>query len=264
MTEEIERVETTEIEIEREEQLKADLTKALIDEIIARKNEIALNITRIGQVLSRIQEEKLFKYCGADTFEEFCGFPEISLSTSTAQLYMKIFRMYIRQLGYDPEYIATIEVGKLNIINSRVSKYPEEAEEWLHKAQHLSQSDLINEVREIDGKPPMLMQARDVKNKEELFKFDDYVEFVKNHGCILRDCNDKSGVSDPHHFPRTKGAGAPDHHVIPLCRRHHTQWQNYPIDFLNTYRDDIFEYFYDTFAKAFAFFNNFVKEIKDE
>ena len=78
------------------------------------------------------------------------------------------------------------------------------------------------------------------------FDVEDYVEFVRNHPCLI--CGD---TAEPHHFPRTVGAGAKEHEVIPLCRACHTEAHDDPIDFLIMYKYKLFIYFYNMFKNCF-------------
>ncbi len=79
-----------------------------------------------------------------------------------------------------------------------------------------------------------------------------YYEYIRRHGCVLCDPPNKDDVVDPHHFPKTRGAGAKDWHVIPLCRKHHSLWQNDPVELWRTEKDKIAAYLYDTILALFT------------
>jgi len=86
-------------------------------------------------------------------------------------------------------------------------------------------------------------------NKDLLKK---YHEYIRRHGCVLCKKPNKEEIVDPHHFPHTKGAGGKDWHVIPLCRAHHQMWQSDSIGLLETEKDRIFSYLYDTIWALFG------------
>jgi hypothetical protein len=73
-----------------------------------------------------------------------------------------------------------------------------------------------------------------------------YIEYTKNSLCVIGGCMSKV---DPDHFPRTTGAGALSHEVIPLCRVHHTERHDKAFDWWCTTgwnnRVNIFKHFYD-------------------
>lgn len=73
-----------------------------------------------------------------------------------------------------------------------------------------------------------------------------YIEYTKMSKCVIGGCKEKV---DPDHFPRTTGAGAEAHEIIPLCREHHTERHDDPFKWwCNTGWDNrvnIFKHFYD-------------------
>lgn len=73
-----------------------------------------------------------------------------------------------------------------------------------------------------------------------------YIEYTKNSKCVIGGCNEKV---DPDHFPRTTGAGALAHEIIPLCHEHHSVRHHDPFLWWRTTgwdnRVNIFKHFYD-------------------
>jgi hypothetical protein len=232
---------------------KAERAYALYSELLARKRETAFGMIRLGEILSTIQAEKLYELMDCKTFEEFCGMPEVGFARSTVRLFITIYRLYIEKLGFDPKFISQIDVSKLQIINHRVADNPREAPELLHKAMHLSKSDLRDELRAMDGKPPKDI-TREVSDVG-LIDYDTYEKFVKAHPCVV--CQSRN--VDAHHFPKTKGAGAGPYELIPLCRSCHSTYHNDPVDFIIGNDSLIFKYFYDTILKAYKIINNVIK-----
>jgi len=118
--------------------------------------------------------------------------------------------------------------------------------DWLDKAMVLSESDLINEVREALNKPPMLPKPKEEESVYP-FSYEEYYAFVKAHPCLLH----PDRPSDPAHFPKTRGAGAPKEWVIPLCRECHRYQEDNQYDFLWLNTERIFEYFYKNMLEAY-------------
>lgn len=119
--------------------------------------------------------------------------------------------------------------------------------EWLDKAKTLSDSDLINELREFKHLPPKEYQPKP-SGRPDLFDFDDYESFVKAFGCIFHP--GRKAVRA--HFPRTAGAGTVEvpEDFIPLCTGCHDLYHHDPVDFTMTYLNQIMKYFYN-FRNAF-------------
>jgi len=221
-------------------------------EILARTIITANNLLELGKLFKTIRDEKLYKLLGAETFGEYIGYPEISFGRSTIYSFIHVYELFVLKLKYPPERLSKIGHRRLQIITPVLNKEGNQDEEWcdatfwLDNAEVLSESDLINEVRRVQGKPEMIPKPKEVENVYP-FDFKTYLDFVKGSPCII--CNNPK--SDAHHFPRTKGAGAEDTHAIPLCRECHSEAQRDTFDYLWLYKDKIFTYFYDTFLKCF-------------
>lgn len=223
-------------------------------EVLARTYIVAGHMVELGKLFKTIRDEKLYKLLGADTFDEYCGFTEVSFGRSTIYSFIKIYELYVLKLGYDQVKLSKIGHRKLQIISKTVGiivsltpDYPVFTDDWLEKAELLSESDLINEVRRAQNKPEMIPKPKEVENVYP-FNFDSYLDFVKSHPCIV--CPEEE--SDPAHFPRSKGAGGQDTHRIPLCRKCHTEFHKDPFDFLWLYKDKVFEYFYKNILEAYS------------
>ena len=216
-------------------------------EIINRTISTANNMLELGKLFKIMRDEKLYQYTDSEckTFEEYLAWDEVAFGRSTVFSFIHVYELYVLKLGYDVEFLAGIGHKRLQRINPVVEKDPVE---WIFKAKTLSPSDLRNEVRVAQGKEEIENEVKE--NEIQIYEFKSYLEFIKAHPCII--CGSR-GV-DAHHFPRTRGAGGKDFHRIPLCRKCHTLYHKDPFDFKHLYEDQIFEYFYDTFKKAFALF----------
>ena len=231
------------------DEIKLTKAEGCHKEILARTIITANNLLELGKLFKAIRDEKLYKLLGAETFGEYIGYPEISFGRSTIYSFIHVYELFVLKLGYNPEILSKIGHRKLQIITPVVKIHDNDDKKhgWLISAQVLSESDLINEVRRVQGKPEMLPKPKEV---EETYPFDQrsYLEFVKSHRCII--C--RSPESEAHHFPRTKGAGEPNTHRIPLCRKCHSEAHQDPFDFLWLHKERIFNYFYTIALQAFS------------
>lgn len=211
-------------EIDQEKLSKAE---ELHKEVLARTYLTAHSLLELGKLFKTIRDEKLYVLLGADTFNEYCGFPEISFGRSTIYSFIHTYELYVLKLEVLPEYLSKVGHRKLQIISPLVE---DDTNQWLEYAYVLSESDLINEVRRAQGKPEMLPKPKEDEDVYP-FSFNNYKEFVVNSPCCV--CG-HSPPSEPAHFPRTRGAGGEEvkEHIIPLCHECHIGRQHAdPFDF---------------------------------
>lgn len=227
-------------EINPDEQNRAE---SVHKEILVRTAITANNLIELGKLFKEVRDKKLYKLLGAETFGEYCGFPEISFGRSTIYSFIHVYELFVLELDTSPNILAKIGHRKLQIISSVVKKREvvAEAGDWLSRALHLSESDLINEVRSAQGKKEMLPAPKEVKNAE-YYKFNrtGYVAFVTQSPCILH----PDRKSENAHFPRTKKRGAEYWEIIPLCHSCHMVSHQDTFDFLWLNRVKIFKWFY--------------------
>lgn len=141
-----------------------------MDDKIVRTNEVALDIldqlhslmfnqavmfVEMGRLLLIIKEQKLYELMGNGGYESFPMFlanPDIGLKPSTAYAYIKIYKTYIRKLGYSQDEVAEIPFTKLQLLATKVDlEEKEEADEWMQKAKTLGTKDFQTELDEYVG-----------------------------------------------------------------------------------------------------------------
>lgn len=217
-------------------------------EVLNRTMVTTGHLIELGRLFKTIRDEKLYRMLGAETFQEYCAFPEIHYARTTIYSFIGIYELYCLKYGYSPKLLVEIGHHALQLIKPIMKvEDTDNTTEWMHKAKTLSESDLINEIRKYQGKPEMMPKPKEEKDVYP-FSFTEYMDFVKAHPCIT--CDEEE--SDPAHFPRSKGAGGKDTHRIPLCRGCHALFHQDPFDFLWLHKDKIFDYFFDMFLKSFA------------
>jgi hypothetical protein len=106
-----------------------------------------------------------------------------------------------------------LDIGMTNLEEARkaIKQEPDKLEYWINQARELSPSDMINTVRELHNKPPLVpkQQTRTVS-----LNFTSFKEWVKGQKCL--EC---SAPATPHHWPRTDKMGGK--FMVPLCDKHH-------------------------------------------
>lgn len=217
-------------------------------EILERKSRIARDFIELGKLFKDVRDQKLYEILDYETFNTFIGAPEIAFSRSTVYSLIDIYELFVIESNIEQDRLVKIPWSKLNMIKGQYKKTRDE--DLLFKAETLSQKDLIDEIRLLEGKESKeYTSPKEEKPTLEITDFQSYEAFVKEYGCVL--CGKEN--PDAHHFPKTKGAGAPAHWVIPLCRECHTLYQNQLETFLTTYRNKIFQYFYDIILSIFKY-----------
>jgi len=221
-------------------------TKELVDvpDIFGelKKFHCMLNYSYIhaGDILDQILSTKAYTSLGHKSFASFLSDPEYGFPKSTAYLYIMVYRFYCLELGMTEEELMGIDITRLRDLVPVIRKYPDTKGEWIDKAKALGKIDFINEIRnskklpDLDFMPPM------PDEEEVLVVTSTYTELCKAAPCAI--CGKRP--VDFHHFPRTRGAGADDDKVIPLCRSCHIEFHQHPKEMLWTYREKIFDWFY--------------------
>lgn len=225
-----------------------DKAEVYHQEILNRTFVTTGHLIELGRLFKTIRDEKLYKMLGAETFQEYCAFPEIHYARTTIYSFIGIYELYCLKYGYSPKLLVEIGHHALQLIKPIMKiEDTDNTMEWMHKAKTLSESDLINEIRKYQGKPEMVPKPKEESDVQP-FSYKEYLEFVKAHPCII--CNEKE--VDNAHFPRPKSTGGRDTDCIPLCRKCHSASHSDLYDWLWLNKDKVFRYFYDMFLKSFA------------
>jgi hypothetical protein len=154
-------------------------------EAIARlKQTLEDNFVSLGELLSRIKRKKTYKAKGYKDFKEFIE-TEFQLSNSFANKLISIYELYIEDLDVDEKSVKEIGLDKLNMIKPLVKDAAfSETEEWLKKAESLTNSKLRDEVKTVREK-------KKEKNMKEIFT-EQYVErMVTYFNCSRKELDFK-------------------------------------------------------------------------
>lgn len=138
----------------------ADRAHEVLAEIAALGQQMTLRALRIGQLLAEVKADGLYRACGCDTFEDFCGLPEVGIGRTQAYRLMQIAGMVASLVppvgpeGLAEHYaqLAAIGVKKLHQLVPLLREHPEQAAERLDQAEALSSSALRSEIEAAQGK----------------------------------------------------------------------------------------------------------------
>lgn len=114
-------------------------------ETMALKSELEMSYLQLGQRLGRIVIEKMYEP-NYETFDEFLE--EIKLSRATASKLINVYSKFIFEFKIRPQLLA--EAGGWSKV-AEILPFAEnksQAEAWLQKAKHITQSDLRKEIKE--------------------------------------------------------------------------------------------------------------------
>jgi len=207
--------------------------------IVANRKTITANYIELGKLFKQVRDEKIYKTLGHDTMASFVADGSISFSQSRVRQLIHTYELFIEKLKMNPDDLSLVSSGRLVIISPVVSGDPDE---WMAKAVVLSRSDLINEVREAQGKAPMLPAVvPEVAELRGIYTPQQYADLVTAQACL------ECGARPPSmkaHFPVTKGAGAVEFWVIPLCNTCHSEYHLDPLAWARTYQRKWAGWFY--------------------
>jgi len=99
----------------------------------------------LGFVLAQIKNNQLYKQMGDggfDTWRSFLANPEINISPSTADVYIKVYEFYIEKLKLPRKEVLEIPLVRLNMMKSKLESLDDEGKaDLLSKAKTLSYND---------------------------------------------------------------------------------------------------------------------------
>lgn len=99
----------------------------------------------LGFFLKEIKDKKLYTYFGDggfDTWRSFLANPEINISPSMAEVYIKVYEFYIEKLKLPRDEVLSIPLVRLNMMKATLEKMDDkERGELIEKAKTLSYND---------------------------------------------------------------------------------------------------------------------------
>lgn len=96
----------------------------------------------LAERLEHFHAERMWAALGYETFEEWLGSPEISLSQSHSYALMEGYRELVKERGLTTDDLAGIEITKVRTVLPALRRGEVEVEDALADARTLSRSDL--------------------------------------------------------------------------------------------------------------------------
>lgn len=128
---------------------KAEIVFDLVEKLKEAKQGAVKSFLVIGQILDRVESEKLYLYYGQhiETFDNFLR--EVRMGRATAYNCVRIWREFgeiLKSKNLDIEYFRLVRL--LPVVEA------DNKEDWLNKAQDLDVKAFDDEIREAKGKVP--------------------------------------------------------------------------------------------------------------
>lgn len=129
------------------DQRLAKLNYEYCREVVELKKDIERNYLELAGRLCKIEDEKMYE----PNYETFADFlEEIHITPSVASRMKTIWRKFV--LEYDIKPVKIAEAGGWDKVYSivKISGSKQQAEDWLHKINHLNRADLRKEIKELE------------------------------------------------------------------------------------------------------------------
>lgn len=151
----------------------------LVKELIKALQFVQLSFFAASKFLFEIYSKKT--YLSEDssreiTFTEFCKRPDIPLPGRSdasrlriAQKLIRIYKFYIIEKGYKVSRLAPVGYTKLDMLVPVIKSREKEADDWLDKANLLSASDLIKEIKSKDKSLGEILECSHPNIEEVIF-----------------------------------------------------------------------------------------------
>jgi hypothetical protein len=124
----------------------------IYEELITRLHQQGYLFLKIGKILTRIRDEKLYEKIGEggyDTFQQFLASPEIALKKPTAYMYIRIYEFYAQKMQMTDEEIVAIPSYKLlRLLPILKDKTKEEVVKVIDDIHELGTADTEIVIRE--------------------------------------------------------------------------------------------------------------------
>lgn len=135
---------------------KAEIAFTIHQEIVIIKKELAISFLELSKRLHLMFVHRHFIRLGYESWAEYLATPEITMSVGTASKLIGIYEELILKHGFSKTQLREIEWSKLAEIIPIVRNIEKKSdiEDWIKKAEVLSQRDLRMEVKELQSGIP--------------------------------------------------------------------------------------------------------------
>ncbi len=202
---------------------EAESLRLALERALRANRLVSWTIGEIGSAM-RKQGKAFLKLQDSPSWRSFCG--EIGLPYSTFSNYIRLYDVYGPN-GVDIGQERFTEIGPRKLLDM-LTVIDNDTEEWLARAETLSESDLRIELGREPNKKSMGEDSEEALGDTPPVPFtpNKYKAFVKGHdSCII--CHAKDRDVEHCHWPRTRKHGE---FALPLCRRCHGDMDTFSID----------------------------------
>lgn len=118
---------------------EGEVAYRLHGKIMDFKKEVEFRFWLLGEALKTMRDQELYKILGAETFNEYLGFPEIAIQRTQAYKLIKVVE-HCERLEIEPERVQQLDKDKLAVALSKAQ--PETVDDILADCEVLSRSDI--------------------------------------------------------------------------------------------------------------------------
>lgn len=134
-----------------------DVGQVLIERLQGTKKMVGMGIFYSGAILHRIRDERLWEG-RASSFEAFCE-DEFN-SYGFAMTAIRLYKAYVLKFQLPEPTIEMLAQRDYTSLDKAAAVITEEnVEEWIPKLVELSRHDIVKEIREAKGEPPLSLDA---------------------------------------------------------------------------------------------------------
>lgn len=121
--------------------------------IVSLKRKLEGGFLEWAAYLKLMRDSKLYVALGYQTWGAYLGSPEISAERTVVFRLIGIYEAFVQQLQVPAERLSLIARSKLEELLPHIGTAvtEESCEDWLHKAEALSVSDLKDEIADATG-----------------------------------------------------------------------------------------------------------------
>jgi hypothetical protein len=194
------------------------------------------NILLVAQLLKENRDNKYYKQLDYQTWYSYLG--SLGLAESTVRGWIRVYEVFVQRYKFDAKRLLVAGVSKLTTILPVIEQDPDG---WLAIAETNSKSDVINLVREKQGKEPMnqIQREQEGSHVDGVMSGEDFLEYVRDCPCCV--CGELE--AEAHHYPQTRNRTGNDYYVIPLCRKCHTLYHSRPMLYDWDWKNKIIEFY---------------------
>ena len=126
-----------------------ELAFSVHESIVKLKRNMGVAFLRLGELLKKVKDGKLYERLDYPTFRDYLHSPEVGINWRTGYYYIEIWEMFIERLGYTPEFLIGYSYDRLRKLLPIVKKENEAgAKEIMEQAKELRWVDFERQFKD--------------------------------------------------------------------------------------------------------------------